>query len=244
MSICYSLSVSPADGLDDDDRFVCRWRGCPIAAGFQSPLELYDHIQTFHFNASPPPSTCEWASCTRPNTPQHILTHLPSIKRPDVPEMITIHPSTPEHHISYSKITNRLPPPLPRNVKLAFTGKTISTDANRQPTGTPFLTALIIRNLAKTLRLEISLDTQDFARKEEKKKHLVEERFGLPIPESILKEEEEEENVASKEDIQGMIREERDRAIMGFRNIEERLLDVVEGNMNQLGKYLGDAFGW
>lgn len=72
------------------------------------------------------------------------------------------------------------------------------------------------------------------------------ERFGLPIPDKVLQEEEEEERDAEKEDeVDGKLNwEERDRARAAFEGVEERLGEVVAGNLSGLGQYLGEAWGW
>lgn len=72
----------------------------------------------------------------------------------------------------------------------------------------------------------------------------MEERFGLPIPDSVVREEEEEDKAALKEDEERMTGLERDRARVAFEGVEERLLGVVERNVSGLAVYLGDAFGW
>lgn len=77
-----------------------------------------------------------------------------------------------------------------------------------------------------------------------KKKHLVEERYGLPIPESVLREEEEEERNLSKDEEEGLTKEQRERAVEGFRRVEGRVLGVMEDNMVGLGAFLSLAVGW
>lgn len=77
-----------------------------------------------------------------------------------------------------------------------------------------------------------------------KRKHLVEERYGLPIPESVLREEEEEERNATVEEEEGMNLKERLRAQRAFESVEEGLLKVMEENMSGLGMYLGETVGW
>jgi chromatin structure-remodeling complex subunit RSC9 len=80
--------------------------------------------------------------------------------------------------------------------------------------------------------------------REEKKRLLSAERFGLPIPDSILKEEEEEEKDVKRDEEDEMSEEERKRAVEGFGSVEERIMEVVEGNVSTIGHYLGEAFGW
>jgi chromatin structure-remodeling complex subunit RSC9 len=118
-------------------------------------------------------------------------------------------------------------------------------DGRRQPTGPPFLAALLLRNLAKTLRSEIALDAPvSEAGMDEKKKQLQEERYGLPIPDSVLLEEEEEARnlVKASEDV--MTFGQRERAMSAFQCVEERVLDVLETNMGGLGSYLTLVVGW
>ena len=124
-------------------------------------------------------------------------------------------------------------------------------DAHNNPTGPSFLAALILRNLSRALRSEIVLDgPEDQADAEamevkgQKKKALVEERYGLPIPESVLREEEEEERNLMVHDEEGLTRDQRERAVEGFRRVEGVILGVMESNMVGLGGYLSLAVGW
>lgn len=120
-------------------------------------------------------------------------------------------------------------------------------DAQRQPTGAAFLAALTIRGLARNLRSEMEsahpgeVGLTDAQRKE-KKKHLAEERFGLPIPANVLREEEEEEDEARGITESSLPDADQDRARDAFRAVEERILEVVSTNFAGLGGYLGDAF--
>jgi chromatin structure-remodeling complex subunit RSC9 len=79
---------------------------------------------------------------------------------------------------------------------------------------------------------------------DEKKKQLQEERYGLPIPDSVLLEEEEEARnlVKASEDV--MTFGQRERAMSAFQCVEERVLDVLETNMGGLGSYLTLVVGW
>lgn len=149
------------------------------------------------------------------------------------------------------KITNRTVPPL-SNVRLAVQGAFTPVDARRQPTGAAFLAALLIRNLARTLRAEISLalpdsfhaQTQEAADEAQaRKRHLLEERYGLPIPDSVLKEEEEEQANMQQGQELDMSEEERERAKKSFENVEERIMKVMLENVSGITQYLGDALG-
>ena len=74
----------------------------------------------------------------------------------------------------------------------------------------------------------------------------MEERFGLPIPESVLREEEEEERAVrgdAKGD-DGLDEKRRERARRAFEVLEGRLSEVIQDNMSGLGQYLVDALGW
>jgi len=108
---------------------------------------------------------------------------------------------------------------------------------------------LIIRNLARTLRSEINTSLPpdhglSIEAKREKRRHLQEERFGLPIPDSVLKEEEEEEKESRGDQEGGLTAVQRERARGAFQSVEGRVVDAVERNMSGIGQYLGDAFGW
>lgn len=76
-----------------------------------------------------------------------------------------------------------------------------------------------------------------------KRKQLQEERFGLPIPDSVLKEEEEEERLEGDVPEGALSEIERERARAAFEGLEGRVMEVVERNMSGIGQYLGDAFG-
>jgi chromatin structure-remodeling complex subunit RSC9 len=107
-----------------------------------------------------------------------------------------------------------------------------------------------LRNIARTLRSDLSTAfpeaglTQEA--KAERKRHLQEERFGLPIPDTVLKEEEEEEKEVGSvgEAISGVSQKELERARFAFESVEERVLEVVEGNMSGLSQFLGECYGF
>ncbi|WVW83464.1 hypothetical protein I302_105485 [Kwoniella bestiolae CBS 10118] len=239
-------------GNDDQERFTCLWQNCPSPHTPTDPASLFSHIQATHL--STPQITCQWATCTHsPFTTSHLLTHLPNLHPIQVPEVITSHASTPEQSLSQSIITDRAIPPLAKPFKLHFLGQTTPIDSQkRHPVGTAFLTSLIIRNLSKSLRSELSLIDGDLLKekREEKKKHLLEERFGLPIPENVLREEEaeEQENLRNtQQDIEEddeYTRERLEKARNGFISVQETLQSVVECNISGLGGYLGDSLGW
>jgi len=146
-------------------------------------------------------------------------------------------------------LTNRPPPLLKSHHPLRFIAQVTRLDAARQPTGVPFLAALTIRGLARSLRAEMEaarpgeMGLTD-AQRREKKKHLAEERFGLPIPASVLREEEEEEDEARGIAEAAMPDLEREKARDAFRSVEGRVLEVVNTNFAGLSAYLGEAFGW
>ncbi|ORY32085.1 hypothetical protein BCR39DRAFT_524105 [Naematelia encephala] len=238
-------------GSDESDRFNCMWRGCSLPRGCLNPVELLQHVQTFHL--SPTPASCAWATCQHSTfNLTHLLTHLPLSQPPTIPDDVTIEASFPPQRLLQPVITTRPVPPLSRAFKLSFQGYVTPSDNRRNPTGCAFLAALVLRNLAKTLKAEIAVSlppdhglTQEA--KQEKKRHLLEERFGLPIPDSVLKEEEEEERVADggQGDVDGgMTAKNRERARQAFAALEERILQVVEKNVSGLAVYLGEAFGW
>lgn len=149
-----------------------------------------------------------------------------------------------------SHITSRPLPPLSRAYKLHFTGSVTPIDTRRHPIGVAYLTSLLLRNLARTLRSDLTSATPPDAgltveAKAERKRHLQAERFGLPIPDNVLREEEEEEKATGGVDVVGgMTRDERERARLAFDAVEERVLEVVEGNMSGLSQYLAECFGF
>jgi chromatin structure-remodeling complex subunit RSC9 len=184
-----------------------------------------------------------------PFTTSHLLTHLPLAVAPTVPDSLSVYSTEPPELLAQQILTNRPPPLLPVNAPLRFRAVMTRQDAARQPTGAAFLAALTIRGLARSLRSELDaarpgeMGLTD-AQRREKKKHLAQERFGLPIPTSVLREEEEEEDEARGIAEAGMGDADRDRARDAFRTVEERVLEVVNTNFAGLGGYLGDAFGW
>lgn len=175
-----------------------------------------------------------------------------------VPDQVTIHPSMSMYDQPSTMITQRPPPPLSRNYKLHFTGSVTPIDTRRNPVGVAYLTSLLLRNLARTLRFDLTSATPPDTgllsqeAKAERKRHLQAERFGLPIPDTVLREEEEEENATTTANpgeegsgiINGMNKEQRERARLAFDTIEPRVLEVVEGNMSGLSHYLGECFGF
>ncbi|WVO16992.1 hypothetical protein L204_104678 [Cryptococcus depauperatus] len=236
---------------DEEERFLCLWHECQRRQGAKNAAQLVEHVQSDHLTSSVH-LQCQWARCNHsPCSLSHLLTHLP-LEKPTIipPDMVISHPALPNTHLNSQIITNRLPPPLP-TPKLSFQGRFTPQDARRHPTGTALLAALVIRNLARTLRAEIALavsfqtpaETEDQV--QSKKKHLLGERYGLPIPESVLKEEEKEQQAQIIETSQeGLAEKEREGAKVAFENVEERLLRVVSENVSGIGRYLGDAVGW
>ncbi|WWC61450.1 uncharacterized protein I303_104034 [Kwoniella dejecticola CBS 10117] len=246
-------------GSDDQERFTCLWQNCPSPHSPTDPKSLLAHIQATHLTTSQPPLRCQWADCTQmPFTLSHLLTHLPSSHPTPVPEVITSHPSTPDVQISQSSVTSRLVPPLARPFKLHFAATTTPTESTqgqgRIPVGTALLTCLILRNLAKTLKAELNLLDVDLIREKEsqKKKNALEERFGLPIPENVLKEEEKEEQDELNDKLRNQFnqqdeiqnRERLNKARNAFVSAQERLREVVEQNISGLAGYLGESLGW
>ena len=240
---CLHLPHLDQSGLmaEDDDRFYCSWRQCP-GPKFASPAKLFSHVESEHLSPTAP-DQCQWASCSKPFSVSHVLTHIPSTEYTAVPEHITIHPSLPDRYGYSAKLSDFPPAPLPRSMKLAYTGHITPSDERlRTPVGPSFLAALVLRNLSRALRAEIALAAPE--ERSEKKKHLLEERFGLPIPDSVLKEEEEEARDAEKEIEETMSSTEQNRAVGGFQSVEGRLLDIMEANLAGLGEFLTGAVGW
>ena len=228
-------------GVEEDDRFVCLWRGCRPTTVPTSPTSLFNHVLSAHL--TPMPTTCGWAQCHHsPCTTSHVLTHTPVLQRPPVPEWVTSHPtlSPSEAAESLHDVTHRPVPPLSKATRLLVNGHVTPVDAKNSPTGIPFLAALVIRNLARVLRVEMALAAPE--RQEAKRRHLMEERFGLPIPPSVMKEEEEEEKAGQEEE--GLTTDERERARRGFESVEDGIGRVVEDNMCGVGQYLSEAWGW
>ena len=247
-----STSQAPVDtrALDEWDRYLCRWDGCDALPSSSSPADLLSHIRSTHLD--PLPAECSWGNCQHaPFTLSHLLTHLPLglDYQPVIRDVITTHPSITDDLLSSPHITSYPPAPLSSQYTLQRKGMSTATDSNQTPVGAEFLAALIIRNLAKYLKTEIasSLPLTEQGR-EERKRHLVEERFGLPIPDKVLREEEEEEE---KErggrgggEEEGLDAAQRERAKRAFQVVEGRIGEVVEMNVSGLGQYLVEAMGW
>lgn len=234
------------------DRFQCQWRGCAQRLGAKNPGELLEHVQKAHLGSTP--VSCNWGSCTHSSfTTAHILTHLPLAVAPQVPTTLSMYADQPADILTRAEQTRRPAPLLSAEHPLRFVAKMTRQDAARQPTGAAFLAALAVRGLARNLRAEIEaarpgeMGLSD-AQRREKKKHLAEERFGLPIPASVLREEEEEEDEArgpgGASADSDLSEDELERACTAFRAVEDRILEVVNTNFAGLGRYLGDAFGW
>lgn len=282
--------------VDEDDRYICLWRGCEGHPKHSDTASLLKHVQEKHLSTPNPnynaysqpnfspfpspvqpdgpalipfcPDNCSWGKCSqRPFTLSHLLTHLPMPNSKPVPEIVNLHPSTPNDILSQDIITTRAVPPLsyaPGNAssstssgasqmanKLVFRGNLTSIDSNGRPVGCSFLAALLIRNTAKVLKSEISRYAEDLEQEEDlarRRKKGEEERYGLPIPASVLKEEEEEEAAARRvsrqsEDVD-LTRKQVERAREAFESVEVKIGEVVSDNMGGLGQYLSEAFGW
>lgn len=235
---------------DENQRFSCHWNECSNAHDHSNAVQLLDHVRSAHL---PESTICAWGTCQQaPLTLSHLLTHLPLTNSSYIPEQVTIHPSVTLADDPFANILRQPPPPLSRHYKLHFTGSMTATDARRHPIGVAYLTSLLLRNVARTLRSDLTSALPDAALsaedKAERRKHLQQERFGLPIPDTVLKEEEEEEEklmAGGKELIPGqMTKEEMERAREAFETVEERVLEVIEVNMSGLNHYLGECFGF
>ncbi|WRT66848.1 uncharacterized protein IL334_003811 [Kwoniella shivajii] len=251
---------------DDQERFSCLWKDCNSRHGSINSSSLLSHLQSHHLSSTTQPLQCQWATCTHtPFTLSHLLTHLPLVQAVPVLEVVTVYPTTPEYALSQSIITNRSVPPLAKPFKLHCVAQTTPIDSKRHPVGVAFLTSLILRNLSRTLRTELSLlnvdnddgengnDNTEGKNKRDKKKNLLEERFGLPIPDNVLKEEEEEEEANNNANAAGrrekelneqLAKKEMERAKFAFISVQDRLEEVTEKNMSGLATYLGDSLGW
>lgn len=195
---------------------------------------------------------CGWATCAHsPFTLSHLLTHLPLTRPIRVAEYVNADPLFPPEDLRSPYITSRPPPHLSSEFQMSFVGALTPRTPKNDPSGTSFLAALLIQTLAKALRAEIATalpaepGLSDQARAA-KKKHLQEERFGLPIPDSVLQEEEEEEADAKRGEEQedDMTADERERAKAAFESVEQKLAECTDLNLSKLGKFLGDAWGW
>ena len=236
--------------VDDNQRYRCQWVDCPNPDAHGDAVRLLDHVREVH--VIPTANVCEWNACHHvPSTLSHVCTHLPlSISTP-VADQVTIHPSSTLSDDPFHNILQRPPPPLSRHYKLNFTASITATDSRHHPIGVTYLTSLLLRNIARTLRSDLSSAlpadaglTQEA--KAERKKHLQADRFGLPIPDAVLREEEEEEKEAGStgEVVAGISSSELERAKLAFESMESRILEVIEGNMSGLSQYLGECAGF
>jgi chromatin structure-remodeling complex subunit RSC9 len=129
----------------------------------------------------------------------------------------------------------------------------------------------LLRNLARSLRNEldaaaerdaifngdadVGMNVDDAA---EEARKLAEARYGLPIPDSVLQEDETAAIEALRVSIRGpgkdaqgaeaeimnMSDEQRQRAKSAFMAIEEKIGEVVMNNRGGIGQYLGECWGW
>lgn len=237
-----------ADGTDKTERFNCIWRECSGPVGATNPAQLLEHVREKHLASMP--SSCAWGSCKQsPFTLPHLLTHLPLEDPVQVPKSVAVSAATPGNVLWTPHVTNRKVPPLPLSQSCRYVGQVTPTDDHRNPMGVAFLSALILRGLARNLRAELAIAKPDDGelsaeQKKQKKKHLAEERFGLPIPQSVLQEEEEEEKKDMEADMELMSEEDLNRARRAFRDCEDKILEVASNNESGLALYLGESFGW
>ncbi|KAL7424576.1 Chromatin structure-remodeling complex protein rsc9 [Cryptotrichosporon argae] len=227
---------------ENEDLYACAWQACTESTGHSSPTALLAHVHATHL--TPSPDACAWGTCTQPRpTLSHLATHIPYAASP-APSMVTVDARAPA---PFADPLSRPAPYLPKAHRLRFAATLTPTDAKRQPAGAPFLAALVVRNLARTLRAEVAAAASVSAEEQaSKKKAMREERYGLPIPESVLREEEKEEDEAQGKDREetGMGERERARARDAFDGVEERMLRVMGTNIVGLAQYLADALMW
>ncbi len=236
-------------GSDGADRFVCSWRDCTSPTGPSNPGELLAHVQSAHLE--PMPAACGWGSCQHAGvTVGHVLTHLPLLDAPNVPDTIAVDTHTPPNILFSQVITDKLSSHLPHTLPIRIQAHVTPHDQHRAPSGVAFLAALVIRGLARNLAAEVEAARpgevgMTDAQRKEKKRHLAEERFGLPIPDEVLREEEEEEDAArggEESGGTGMGLAEIERARRAFHAVQDRLLEVVNNNVSGIGGYISDAF--
>ena len=271
------ISKAGADRIADADRNGCRWEGCQARGPYPSLQPLIEHVRS-HLIVSPnnptPPTRCHWKGCSSPNgTLSHMLTHLPLPRlpgQPIAPLTILSNLRGSETWIPTASVTRRSAPRLPPAYKIRFEDSYTPVDEHsRSPRGAPFLAALLLRNLARSLRNELDAaaerdailngdDTDmDNAEAAAEKRKLADARYGLPIPDSVLQEQEDAAMEAIRVslrgdgaqaegggEVMGMTDEARARARGAFLVVEDKVGEVVMCNRGGLGAYLGDCWGW
>lgn len=70
------------------------------------------------------------------------------------------------------------------------------------------------------------------------------DKHGLPIPESVLKEEADEGEGETGADVERLGPEQRDKAKEAFKALEPVVEHIMVENRVGLGEYLAECWGW
>ncbi|ORY91694.1 hypothetical protein BCR35DRAFT_320194 [Leucosporidium creatinivorum] len=142
------------DRTDMRTVYICRWSGCPAPLGPSSPSTLYWHLHHTHLAASPPPPKCAWSTCTY-TSPQtspslltadltlHARTHIPSYHPPPG------YGNPPEPHLDSQ---GAIPDPP---ITMQHERYHAQLDENLEVTGLGFLACLVLRNVARTVKVAL-----------------------------------------------------------------------------------------
>lgn len=135
--------------------FRCRWLGCLHPTCAISPEKLYWHLHHHHLSTYPPPSQCAWPHCTYCPSPSSLLdptTHIADLS-------LHVRTHIPAYHPSPGYGTPPAPPPPPvlpeTTAQLQHERYHAQVDEHAELTGLGFLAALVLRNVARTVKLAL-----------------------------------------------------------------------------------------
>jgi chromatin structure-remodeling complex subunit RSC9 len=222
--------------------YLCRWEGCDSPSGYLSPEALYQHLKEKHVtpitSTADEPIPCRWSACRfKHATFSHMATHIPPpldpTKEPTIRRLIT-HPASSADSINSPFVTYRQPPTLPPDHRLRYSGLLSPLDSHGQPASDAFYAALVLRNLAKSLREDIERnedgqgDLENGRQARKRRKMEQEGAFGLPAPPGLLDGNGTANILPGLQQINALSHVERNQARNAFRGIvEETVLDVL-----------------
>ncbi|SGY78773.1 BQ5605_C008g04947 [Microbotryum silenes-dioicae] len=142
--------------VDLEKVFTCRWTGCDAAHGYKSASALYTHLEQRHVSVASPATSCYWTKCpfttlNRNEMLVHVRVHVPSLPHLDIESLAA------DHSTAFTTSADRLnPPPVldPTSTLMHHRYHAVLDDTG-EPAGLGFLACIVIRNVARTVKLSL-----------------------------------------------------------------------------------------
>ncbi|SCV70728.1 BQ2448_3490 [Microbotryum intermedium] len=142
--------------VDLEKVFACRWTGCDAASGYKSAPALYAHLEQRHVSVASPATKCYWTKCpyttlNRKEMLIHVRVHVPSLPHLDIESLAA------NHSTATATSAKRLnPPPVLDSASTLLHHRYHAVlDDTGEPAGLGFLACIVIRNVARTVKLSL-----------------------------------------------------------------------------------------